>query len=125
MENAKNNYVGWIVLVVLVGAALLTTMFLVRPRPVAAELDGFAQCLAEKKITMYGAYWCSHCKNEKAAFGDSFRFVPYVECTADVKKCTDAGINGYPTWIFPDGRKFEGEQGVKRLSELSGCALPE
>jgi len=87
-------------------------------------LDSFAQCLAERKITMYGAAWCSHCENEKKAFGKSFRFVPYVECPDNPKKCLDLGIKGYPTWIFPDGRRLEGEQGIERLAEESGCVLP-
>ena len=70
---------------------------------------------------MYGAYWCSHCQNEKRAFGDSFRFVPYVECTRETAKCAAAGIEGFPTWIFPDGRKLVGEQGLRRISQESGC----
>ena len=88
-----------------------------------APLDSFAQCLASKKITMYGAVWCSHCQNEKAGFGNSFRFVPYVECPDNIQMCLDKGVKGYPTWIFGDGRIFEGEQGVQKLSELSGCPL--
>jgi len=97
----------------------------------AGSLDIFAQCLADKNITMYGAEWCSHCQNEKKAFGKSFRYVSYVECTNEPQKCIDAGINGYPTWIFGDpstgsgqaGRRFEGELGLKRLAEESGCEL--
>src|SRR3990167_442653 len=88
-------------------------------------LDSFAQCLAEKKITMYGADWCPHCQNEKNAFGDSFRFVPYVECPDNPQQCLALEVNGYPTWIFPDGRRLEGEQGLRKLSEASGCALPQ
>lgn len=89
------------------------------------ETDAFAQCLADKGITMYGADWCPHCQNEKKAFGDSFRLVPYVECPDDPQKCLAAGINGYPTWVFPDGKKLVGEQGLKKLSEESGCILPD
>ncbi|MBI5133986.1 MAG: hypothetical protein HZA81_01190 [Candidatus Taylorbacteria bacterium] len=89
------------------------------------SLDGFAQCLADKGATMYGAAWCSHCQREKAAFGGSWRLVPYVECPENTKLCVDKGIKGYPTWIFDDGRRFEGEQGIKKLSEVSGCPLPE
>jgi hypothetical protein len=74
-------------------------------------------------VVMYGAYWCSHCKNEKKRFGDSFQFVPYVECTEEAQKCIAAGIRGYPTWIFPDGRRFEGELGIERLSLESNCSL--
>lgn len=87
------------------------------------KYDAFAQCLAEKRITMYGADWCPHCQNEKQAFGNSFRFVPYVECPDEPKKCLAQGINGYPTWIFPDGKKLEGEQGIEKLSRESGCHL--
>lgn len=89
------------------------------------NLDLFAQCLAEKKITMYGAYWCSHCQAEKARFGNSFKYVPYVECTEETNKCVEAGIEGYPTWILQDGTKLVGEQGLEKLSEVSGCVLPQ
>ncbi len=95
--------------------------FVRKPGASAGALDEFAQCLAQKGATMYGAYWCSVCKEEKKAFESSFRFVPYVECTAEPQKCLDAGIKGYPTWMFPDGRKFEGKQGIEKLSQESGC----
>lgn len=106
-------------------ALLAGTWFILRNRvlPPVASLDAFAQCLAQKGATMYGAYWCSVCKEEKKAFDNSFRFVSYVECTAEPQKCLDAGIKGYPTWIFPDGRKFEGKQGIEKLSQESGCPL--
>ena len=35
---------------------------------VSAEVKVLAQCLADKKITMYGADWCSHCAAGKARF---------------------------------------------------------
>ena len=88
------------------------------------ELDSFAQCLASKGITMYGAEWCSNCQNEKNRFGNSFRLVPYVECPADPKRCLSAGVAAYPTWIFPDDKKLVGEQGLQKLSDESGCPLP-
>lgn len=86
-------------------------------------LDSFAQCLAEKKVIMYGADWCSHCQKEKANFGNAFKYVSYVECPKNAKKCLDIGIQGYPTWIFPDGKKLVGEQGLEKLAKESGCAL--
>lgn len=92
-------------------------------QPTNGEFDEFAQCLADKNIIMYGADWCSHCQNEKRAFGDSFRFVPYVECPDYPQKCLAAGINGYPTWVFPGGKKIEGEQGLEKLSQESDCPL--
>lgn len=79
---------------------------------------------------MYGAESCPHCQNEKKAFGSSFRYIPYVECPDDPQKCIAAGVNVYPTWIFPAspagppaGRKLEGEQGIEKLAKESGCPL--
>jgi hypothetical protein len=89
----------------------------------APKLETFAQCLAEKNITMYGAKWCQWCQKEKAAFGDAFKYVPYVECPENAKKCLELGINGYPTWIFPDGKILQGYQGLEKLSQESGCVL--
>ena len=96
----------------------------------SAALDAFAQCLAERGAVMYGADWCPHCQNEKRAFGSSFRFIPYVECPDDPQRCLAAGITGYPTWIFPaspaggpDGKRLEGEQGIEKLAQESGCII--
>lgn len=126
MKSTKNI----IITVVIIAGSILVSLFVIyRTQPAqpaqAAKLDGFAQCLAEKKITMYGAAWCSHCQNEKKAFGSSFKYIPYVECPDNPKACLDKGIKGYPTWIFPDGKKLEGEQGLEKLSNESGCSLPE
>ncbi len=115
--------------IILISLALVIVLVLVfwfvvrKPGANAGALDEFARCLAQKSATMYGAYWCSVCKEEKKNFGISFRFIPYVECTAEPQKCLDAGIKGYPTWIFADGRKLEGEQGIEKLSQESGCPL--
>lgn len=119
MQNAKLK----IVLVIL---ALALLIFAWKPgrKESTANLDAFAECLAEKGATMYGADWCPHCQNEKKAFGDSFRIVPYILCPAEPQKCLAVGINGYPTWLFPDGKKLEGEQGLLKLSQESGCPLP-
>lgn len=88
-------------------------------------MDTFAKCVASKGVTMYGAVWCSHCLAEKKAFGESFKFVPYVECPDNIKLCTDKGINGYPTWIDALGKKYEGEQGLSGVAKISGCVLPK
>ena len=91
----------------------------------ASNLDEFAKCLSEKNITMYGAEWCPHCQNEKKAFGSSFQYVNYVECPDNPNLCVEKGVKGYPTWIFPDGKKLQGEQGITKLSRESGCELPD
>ncbi len=93
-------------------------------KKVESQLDDFAKCLASKNITMYGTYNCPHCLNEKKAFGSSFQYISYIECTQEPNKCVNAGISEVPTWVFSDGKKLVGEQGVEKLSQESGCPLP-
>jgi hypothetical protein len=120
--NKKQNFIFLIVALLIIGVILI----LPKEKPSKYKnLDTFAQCLSGEEVgaTMYGAYWCSHCKNEKAAFGKSFEFVNYVECTENTKLCTDEGVKAYPTWKFKDGRVFSGEMGLENLSRESGCIL--
>ncbi len=88
--------------------------------------DTLAKCLTEKGAKMYGADWCSHCKNQKNEFGSSFQYVDYVECdpsgpNANPEACKVTGVEGYPTWII-DGVKYPGEQQLSTLAKISGCA---
>ena len=87
------------------------------------SLDSFAQCLTSKGVIMYGAYWCPHCQNQKKLFGSSFKYIKYIECTQDVKTCQEKNIQSYPTWIFEDGSRVEGEVSLDQLSQTSNCLL--
>jgi hypothetical protein len=87
-----------------------------------------AQCLAEKDVKMYGAFWCTHCGDQKAEFGAGAKYLPYVECSnpdhTQNATCDAAGIkNRYPTWVFPDGTHTEGGLSPKQLSTMTGCSL--
>ena len=93
--------------------------------------DAFAQCLTKKQVTMYGAFWCPHCKDQKELFGRSFVYINYVECAVpgeppnvQTPVCRDKQIRKYPTWIFPDGERIEAIQTMEQLSQKSGCKLP-
>ncbi len=91
------------------------------------NIESFAQCLTDKGIKMYGAYWCSHCNTQKEDFGEAVKYINYVECdesgeNSQVELCQEAGIQGFPTWVI-DGEQYPGHQTFKRLSELSGCEL--
>ncbi len=90
----------------------------------STKYDVFAQCLASKKLTMYGAVSCSYCKKEKANFRESFKYVPYVECPENPNLCLEKGVKGYPTWIAENGEKYVGLQGLEKLSQISSCELP-
>src|SRR5215467_15156432 len=67
--------------------------------------DKFAKCLASKQAKMYGLYWCPHCLEQKEKFGESFHYVPYVECAIKGSKemapeCKQAGVKLFPSWQF-------------------------
>jgi hypothetical protein len=64
------------------------------------DLTDFAKCLAEKKFTMYGSYWCSHCNDQKKAFGDAFKYITYVECSEKTDLCLEKDIRYSPTWTW-------------------------
>lgn len=119
----KENILKGAGALVLAGALILGARQIFFPnQAVGEEVTRLAQCLGEKQVTMYGAAWCPHCQNEKRLFGESFKYVPYVECPADPKRCQTMDINGYPTWVLPDGTKLVGEQGLEKISIASGCA---
>lgn len=113
-------------------AALLIGGFvwLVKTPGRAGKLDGFASCIKDSGALFYGAFWCPHCQNQKALFGASAKYLPYIECsTPDGSNqnavCNEAGVTGYPTWKFADGKVETGEVPLAKLSELTNCPLPE
>lgn len=98
-------------------------------QPQRAKVDAFAQCLAKKNIVMYGSYLCLHCDDQKKLFGDSFKYVHYVECSImglpqDRNACKLAQIRFTPTWILPSGERLIGVQSLKQLSDKTGCTAP-
>lgn len=93
------------------------------------KYDTFAQCLEEEGAIFYGAFWCPHCQDQKALFGLSQKYLPYVECSTPngkdmTQQCKDEGIDGFPTWKFADGSVESGELSLSRLAEKTGCELP-
>ncbi len=92
------------------------------------DLVGFAQALAESGTTFFGAAWCPACTAQKELFEDGGQFLPFVEVTnPDRSRNTvgdQFGIDRYPTWVFPDSTRLEGEQSLETLSERSGVAIP-
>lgn len=92
------------------------------------KLDNFTQCLKEKAI-FYGAFWCPHCQSQKKLFGNSEKYLPYVECSTpngkeQAQECQEKNIQTYPTWEFEDGSRESGELSLQILSGKTGCSLP-
>jgi hypothetical protein len=99
--------------------------------PSGAEV--LASSLRDKGAKMYGAFWCSHCFQQKQAFGkDAAASLPYVECYPDGYKgpqsinraCTDADVQGFPTWVI-NGRKVEGDWPLAYLEAVLDGADPK
>jgi hypothetical protein len=95
------------------------------------KLDTFANCIADKGVKFYGAWWCPHCVDEKKAFGTSFKILEdrgvYVECAnkdqSTTQECLDAGISGFPTWKFPETNEtIFGFATFPSIQERTGCA---
>ena len=126
MDN-KKNIIIWTGVILLI--FILVFWGIVESKK-PGEYDEVAQCITDKETTMYGAWWCPHCKAQREEFGKSFEFIDYVECAepgrktgGQTKECDDAGIKGYPTWVFSDGSRLEGEQSINKLAEKSGCEI--
>lgn len=115
---------GLLILAIIIVAGLL-----IIPKFIPGKLDGFASCLKEKNVKYYGAYWCPNCKNQSNMFGNSKKYLPYIECAIQgvqneqTAECAKAGIKAYPTWEFSNGERVEGVQALEFLSEKSGCEL--
>jgi len=92
------------------------------PTDLASDpLITFAQCLTDAGLEMYWASWCSHCKDQKEAFGIlAFDRINYIECTKEEEKCEAAEVRWYPTWIGPNYRKAW-VNSFQELEDASGC----
>ena len=116
-------FVAAFAVIVLIGFAISNQTVSTDPKT-----DAFAQCLTDSGVKMYGAWWCPHCKDQKALFGKSFSKIEYIECSvpgsnAMNQTCKDAKIEGYPTWEFKDGTRVSGAQTLEDLGKKAECTL--
>lgn len=125
--KGKGVTIFWIVLAVLIVGGFGASWYM---KTLPGKYDGIAQCLTDKGVKFYGAFWCPHCQEQKKMFGNSAKLLPYVECSQPngrdrTQICVDMGIEQYPTWIFPNGDKVTGEQAPEVLAEKAGCEVPQ
>ena len=72
---------------------------------------------------MFGAFWCSHCNNQKQELGiEASKMFEYVECAKDGSKsqyafCKEQKIPGFPTWQI-NGELYPGEKDLTELEKL-------
>lgn len=114
------------VVVLLIGSFGVYYAF--KPAPIS-KLDGFAQCINSSGAKFYGAFWCSHCKDQKDIFASSAKYLPYIECAdkdnTQAQVCIDNKIEGYPTWTFKDESRLSGKLELATLAEKTQCILPK
>ena len=83
-----------------------------------------AEFLATNDVKFYGAYWCSHCQQQKSLFGATAAAkLPYVECAADGDNsqrelCRTKGIKMFPTWVI-NGKFYPGTKDLKDIAAIT------
>ncbi len=95
-----------------------------------SEIDAelLAKALTESGAKLYGAFWCSHCEDQKEMFGNAVQYLNYIESSmpdgrTQTQEAIDAGITSYPTWIFPDGSRQTGLMSFEDLAEGAGIDI--
>lgn len=124
----KTNSTRWIVISVVAVVILIILGVMMFGNRTPKDLDSFAKCITARGAKMYGAYWCPHCNKQKEMFGSSVQYINYTECSlanaeGETAECTAAGISVYPTWVFKDGSRVEGEVSFNDLSGYTGCRM--
>lgn len=123
----KSKLILTLVTFVLVAApVVLWAVFTTKATAGPGQYDSFAQCLTRSGAKMYGAYWCSHCQNQKKLFGSAWQYINYIECSlpggsGQTKTCEEAKIDGYPTWEMGNGERLSGEISLSELASKSNC----
>ncbi|KAL9246286.1 hypothetical protein vseg_019842 [Gypsophila vaccaria] len=101
------------------------TLITVESTPFTMSLAKHLHSIGAK---MYGAFWCTHCQEQKEMFGrEAAKLLDYVECFPDgfkkgtlmIPACSTIGIEGFPTWVI-NGEVLSGEKSIEELATLSG-----
>ncbi len=97
------------------------------------SLDKLANCLADKNVKEYGAFWCPNCAKQQKMFGSSYDIIKergvYVECdargeNAQPELCLEKEVQKYPDWEFSNNERLIGVQDLEILAQKAGCEIP-
>lgn len=127
-KTTKKTKKSNIITIVFIGLVVLSlfVLFLAPKGKSSGSEAELAQCLVDAGYVMGGTSWCSHCKAQKELFKGAFEsiIIPgggYKDCDLDTEWCTEAGIEGFPTWVTPEGNLLPGRQQLSTLSKIAGC----
>ncbi len=86
--------------------------------------DELAKNLRDKGMVLYGSYQSEDSKAQKELFGDSARYLDYVECdatgeNANPDECVSLKVESYPTWIY-QGKSYIGVKSLAELAQIIG-----
>jgi hypothetical protein len=95
------------------------------PQEVASdEVVQLAQCITDKWRKMYGTERCQFCQNQKKWFASAWNIINFVDCDKQQIVCRSAGIQSFPTWIWPNNQRLVGLQTHDALKQNAGCDQP-
>lgn len=126
----KQKTIFFSVIILLIVGSITSFMLNKNSGSTSNKYDTLATCLKDKGAVFYGAFWCSHCNDQKKEFGGLVKLLPYVECSTpdgngQTQICIDKKIEGYPTWEFADGSRLNGKVPLATLAEKTSCILPQ
>jgi len=125
---SKTTAVIIAIIIVIIGFIAALKFGLI-PRKEYGPYDDFIICLKSAGAKMYGDYANSESLMQMSLFKESLGLFEksgiYTECNEygpnpKTRKCQDASIMTYPTWII-NKERYKGIQGLNKLSELTGC----
>merc|ERR1712038_606783 len=79
--------------------------------------------MKELDTRFFGAYWCSHCYEQKQRLGrEAMKNVQYIErakegLNSQRPLCEERGVPGYPTWEI-GGKLYPGEMYLDELEKI-------
>lgn len=117
---------------ILIFVLVFLTIFIIACSPQYPKeySDKVANCLADKGVKEYGAFWCPNCAKQKKMFGTSYDIIMnrgvYIECdprgdNSQTDLCLEKQVQKYPDWEFPDGPRVIGVLPLEELYKKAGC----
>ncbi len=98
------------------------------------EEQNLVDCLIEKNVKLYSAWWCGPCEQQKEELQDelgaewnNFKENIFVECYdagyKGLEQCEGKKIYAYPAWEIPGGNPewLYGVQDLETIAEIASC----
>lgn len=100
----------------------------------STEEQSLVDCLIEKNVKLYSAWWCIPCEQQKEELEDElgeewnyFKENIFVECYDSgykrIEQCKGKKISAVPAWEIPGGNPewLYGVQDLETIAEIAGC----